>query len=272
VRLPGAVKPGGNREPVTHEMGHASNSKVKRILFIGAHPDDETFLFGGTLAKYAEEGAQVTVVCATRGERGKTGDVCRAEELPQVREQELRRACAALGIQDVRFLSYIDRELTKAPVEQIRRELVEVIRGTRPQLVLTFDPNGLNQHTDHVAISRFVCDAVWAAADPRWFPDWPAHRVQRVLWPTPILPYKLVDTANLPHQPGVDFVMDVHPWLQKKKEALCAHRTQLPGLRKLFFERENSEACLSIEALRIGFGPRPGVVPGRDLFEGIEEH
>lgn len=244
---------------------------MRRLLFIGAHPDDETFLFGGTLAKYVEEGAQVTVVCATRGERGKTGDLCSVQDLPRMREQEMHRACAALGIHDVRFLSYIDKELSKAPAEQIRRELVEAIRTTKPQIVLTFDPNGMNQHTDHLAISRFVSDAVSAAADPRWYPDVPPHRTVRLLWPAPIISYKQAETPELHAHAGADFLIDTRRWWRKKEAAICAHATQLPGLRKLFFERGNVEETLSVEALRVGYGPRPENLPGWDLFEGLPE-
>lgn len=239
---------------------------MRRLLFIGAHPDDETFLFGGTLAKYAAEGAQVSIVCATRGERGKTGGLCNTEELPRVREQEMFHACAALGVSDVRFLSYIDKELSKAPAEQIRRELVEAIRSLKPQAVLTFDPNGMNLHTDHRAISRFVCDAVTAAADPRWYPEWPAHAIERLLWPPPIVTYKLAETPALRRHPGVDFLIDTRPWWRQKEAAIRAHATQLPGLRKLFFERGSIEETLSVEAMRVGFGPRPKHPPADDLF------
>lgn len=241
----------------------------KRLLFVGAHPDDETFMFGGTLAKYAAEGVQVSIVCATRGERGKTGDVCSVEDLPRVREQELRSACGALGVHDVRFLSYIDKELSKAPVDKIRRELVEAIRGIKPQIVITFDPNGLNLHTDHRAISRFVSDAVAAAADPRWFPDIAPHTVERLLWSSPVITYKLAETPELARHPGVDFLIDTRPWWRKKEAAIRAHATQLPGLRKLFFERQGVEETLSVEALRLGLGSRPENPPAPDVFAGL---
>lgn len=243
---------------------------MRRLLFIGAHPDDETFLFGGTLAKYAAEGAQVSIVCATRGERGKTGGLCSVEELPRVREQEMMAACEALGVRDVHFLSYIDKELSKAPAEQIRRELVEAIRGIRPQIVLTFDPNGMNLHTDHRAISRFVSDAVAAASDPRWHPEWPPHTIDRLLWPPPIISYKLAETPDLARQSGVDFLIDTRHWWRKKEAAIRTHATQLPGLRKLFFERKSVEETLSVEAMRVGYGPRPEHPPAGDLFAGIE--
>jgi LmbE family N-acetylglucosaminyl deacetylase len=242
---------------------------VRRLLFIGAHPDDETFLFGGTLAKYAHEGAHVCAICATRGERGKTGDLCHREDLARLRQEEMYRACQALGISDVRFLSYVDRELNTAPAEQIRRELVLAIRDVKPQLVLTFDPNGMNFHPDHLAISRFVSDAIAAAGDPRYFGEVPSHKVERLLWPAPVLAYKQAETPALASHWGVDFLIDTGPWWRNKEAAIRAHATQLPGLRKLFFDGGNTERVLSLEALRMGFGPPTSVAPSADLFEGI---
>ena len=135
------------------------------ILFIGAHPDDETFC-AGTMAKYVQAGVRVAVVCGTRGERGATADLCSIEELPKVREAELRRSMAIVGLEpdDVFFLPYEDQKLSKAPVEEVRRELVRIIREVQPGVVVTFDPYGNNEHTDHLAISRFAADALAAAA------------------------------------------------------------------------------------------------------------
>src|SRR5581483_801784 len=144
---------------------------MRNLLIIGAHPDDETFFAGGTIAKYAGEGTRVSIVCATRGERGATANLCSIEELPKFREKELRDAAGILGVEDIQLLPYEDQKLAEAPIEEIRRYLVEAIRKTRPQIVITFDPNGTNQHPDHVAISRFTLDAIAAAADRRWYPE-----------------------------------------------------------------------------------------------------
>lgn len=85
----------------------------KSLLFIFAHPDDESFAAAGTAARYADEGARLALVTATRGDRGKCGDpaVCAPEELAGVREAELREAARIIVIGDVRVLDYRDREL-----------------------------------------------------------------------------------------------------------------------------------------------------------------
>jgi LmbE family N-acetylglucosaminyl deacetylase len=240
---------------------------VKRLLFIGAHPDDETFFAAGTLAKYAEAGVRISVVCATRGERGKTSALCCAEELPQVRERELVDAMAALGVTDVRFLPYQDKCLAEAPLEEIRRLLVEAIRRTRPQILITFDPHGANQHTDHVAISRFALDAVAAAADARWYPEaGSAHEVERLLWTPPTILYKLPEDADIPALPGSDFIIDTTPWTAQKTAAFQAHRTQFPGLKKLFFDNPSGRKTFGLEVFRLAWGKRPSKIPADDLF------
>src|SRR5437016_2191339 len=125
------------------------------LLFILAHPDDESFFAGGTIAKYAVAGIHVALVCATRGERGATADLCTIEDLPQVREDEVREAARVPGVRAVELLPYEDQQLSDAPLDEIRRHLVAAIRRQRPQIVVTFDPVGANQHPDHMAISRF---------------------------------------------------------------------------------------------------------------------
>jgi len=240
---------------------------VRRLLFIGAHPDDETFFAAGTMAKYAEAGARVSVVCATRGERGKTGELCRAEELPQVRERELVDAMKELSVTDVQFLPYQDQRLGDAPVEEIRCLLVGAIRRTKPQVVITFDTHGANQHADHLAISRFALDAAAAAADARWYPETgSAHQIDRLLWTPPTILFKLPEEADIPALPGSDFVIDTTRWTERKTAAFQAHRTQFPGLKKLFFDDPNGRRTFGMEVFRLAWGKRPANVPANDLF------
>jgi N-acetylglucosamine malate deacetylase 2 len=102
---------------------------VAGLLFLLAHPDDETFIAGGTIAKYAAAGVEIGVVCATRGERGKTGDICLRDDLARVREAEVRDAAQILGIRHLEILSYQDRMLASAPPDEIRRAMVAAFCG-----------------------------------------------------------------------------------------------------------------------------------------------
>ncbi len=137
---------------------------------------------------------------------------------------------AILGVGAIHFLGYTDRQLAEAPVEEMRRKLVTLIRQTRPEVVITFDPNGYNLHPDHMAISRFTSDALPAAADRRWFRELGApHQVKRLLWTPPIPPFPSLDLpeiTEMPTMPGADFVIDIKLWAEKKKAALRAYQTQ----------------------------------------------
>jgi LmbE family N-acetylglucosaminyl deacetylase len=233
------------------------------LLLVLAHPDDETFFAAGAIAKCAAGGVQVGVVCATRGERGATGEVCSIEDLPGVREAELRAAARVLGIHKTELLPYEDQKLSAAPPDDIRRQIVSAVRRARPQVAITFDPNGANLHPDHIAIGRFAMDAISAAADARWYPETgAAHTVERVLWPAPIPPFELGRKSDLGREAGIDFLIDIRMVGEVKRAALQAHRTQFPGLSKIF----STDDSLSWEAFRVGWGPRPGKVPAEDLF------
>jgi LmbE family N-acetylglucosaminyl deacetylase len=241
------------------------------LLICGAHPDDETF-FAGSMAKYIGEGVRVVLLCGTRGERGATADLCTIEELPCVREAELRLSMKILGLDacDVHFLPYEDQKLADAPLDETRKLIVEVVRSARPQVVAGFDLGGNNGHPDHVAMSRLTSDSLAAAGDPRWYREaGAAFAVPRLLWAPPIRPWLLSPGTNLAGHEGVDFLIDTTRWADRKAAAIRAHRTQLPGIKTLYFERGSPEYTLHQEAFRIAFGPRPAVLPGGDLFEGV---
>src|SRR5512136_1013163 len=155
------------------------------LMAVFAHPDDETFGVGGTLARYgADPEVRVVLVCATRGEAGEISDpqLSTAEHLGEVREQELRCACQKLGVDDLFFLGYRDSGMAGTPENQDPRALamadegeavgkiVAHIRRERPEVVVTFDERGGYGHPDHMAIHRFAKAAFAAAADPAMYP------------------------------------------------------------------------------------------------------
>lgn len=150
----------------------------RRLLAVFAHPDDETFGTGGTLALYAQRSVEVHLICATRGEVGEAPrELNRFASLAEMREDELRRAASALGLKAVYFLGYRDsgmpgsldnhhpQALVSAPLEQVARQVAGYIREVRPQVVITFDPIGGYRHPDHVAIHRATVEAFHIAGD-----------------------------------------------------------------------------------------------------------
>jgi N-acetylglucosamine malate deacetylase 2 len=243
-----------------------------RLLFIYAHPDDESFGAAGIARMYADRGADIAMVTATRGDAGRAGEppICSREELPARREAELRDAAKILGIGHVTVLDYFDKHLAEAPPDKIRRELVSAIRRHRPQIVVTFDPDGANLHPDHIAISRFAGDAIAAADDPRWYADTSnAHRVSRLLWTSPVLPWDVVKSPDLTKERGVDFLVDISKYRDTKAAALRAHRTQHVSINRHFFDLPDVDKILSIETFRQAFGPTLSNRPATDLFESL---
>jgi len=146
-----------------------------RLMAVLAHPDDESLGIGGTLAKYASEGVEVFLLTATRGDggryRGYRGDDARhpgAEALAVIREGELRAAASVLGIHDVALLDYRDQQLDRADPRRAIGDIAAHLRRVRPDVVVTFAPDGAYGHPDHIAISQFTTAAIVAAADPRF--------------------------------------------------------------------------------------------------------
>jgi LmbE family N-acetylglucosaminyl deacetylase len=168
----------------------------RRLVAVLAHPDDESLGFGGTLAKYADEGVEVSLVTATSGEAGRyrghpQGDPRHpgARTLKRIREGELRAAAAVLGIRDVTMLGYPDGALDETDPLAIVAQLAEHVRRLRPDVVLTFGPDGAYGHPDHIAISQFATAAVVTAAGSRSTHAAAAsHRVSKLYylaWPEP---------------------------------------------------------------------------------------
>lgn len=143
------------------------NKKLK-LMCVLAHPDDESLGTGGILAKYADEGVETFVVCATMGERGRFGS---AEESPgleivgNARESELLDAAKILAVKEIHFLDYIDADLDQANPKEIISKIVLHIRKIKPDVVVTFGPDGGYGHPDHIAISQFTTGAIVSAAD-----------------------------------------------------------------------------------------------------------
>ena len=128
------------------------------LMVILSHPDDESFSIGGTLAKYASAGVKVILICATRGELGIPN--ISPEETGKIREAELYAAVKVIGISDVIFLGYRDGDLISVNSDEIIFRLIEFLQAEQPQAVVTFGPDGISGHSDHIAMSQFVTQAV----------------------------------------------------------------------------------------------------------------
>ena len=214
---------------------------AESVVAVFAHPDDESLVAGGTLAACAAAGVDVVVVCATRGEWGPSApsSVPPGEALGRVRVAELHAACRELGAAAVESLGYRDGEVSDYEAAEIEADLTRVIRRRRAKAVVTFGPEGLYWHPDHVAVHSVTTAAVRALDDEGvapslYYATWPKGHVASLLanmnGRAPDL-----DVWGLPaeafgvEEDEITTVLDVRSQLEKKLRALRCHRTQLPG-------------------------------------------
>ena len=195
------------------------------LLAVFAHPDDECFRSGGTLALLAQSGVRVQVLTATRGEAGSCGDppVCRPAELPSVREGELRCACSALGIEPPIQLDYHDGALAAVDEQEGASRLLAVIRACQPQVLLTWPADGLSGHPDHMAVSRWVTLAFEQAAAGQPETSMALYHLA--------VPRSVADGLGMAHLSAlpdeeVDLAVDIAPVWHQKLAAIRCHRTQ----------------------------------------------
>ncbi len=148
----------------------AVENGTKRVLGVFAHPDDPEFFAGATFARWAAEGAEITFLMATSGDKGSADPEMTHERLAAMREDEERAAATVLGVKEVIFLRYPDGELV--PTLQLRRDIVRAIRQFKPDIVVTTDPTtwyserSIN-HPDHRAIGEATLAAVFPTARDR---------------------------------------------------------------------------------------------------------
>jgi len=230
-----------------------------RVLSIHAHPDDQEFTVGGTLAKWARAGSHVVTVCITSGGAGSNEhtppDMTR-EALVPIREEEQRQACRVLGIPDVVFLGFEDGML-QATLD-LRRELTRVIRRFRPDAVVCGDPtvryygSMYMNHPDHRAASDAALDAVFPSAETRLiFPELLAEGLE---------PHK-VRAVFIHGSDSPDTFIDISESLSAKLAALKEHRTQMgtwdptdmiTGWAKMQGAPRKLEAAESFRLMRLG--------------------
>ncbi|WP_018351569.1 N-acetyl-1-D-myo-inositol-2-amino-2-deoxy-alpha-D-glucopyranoside deacetylase [Longispora albida] len=280
----------------------------RSIVFVHAHPDDEAIGTGATMARYAAEGAQVTLVTCTLGEEGEIHVpelsgllAAEADQLGGYRIAELAAACQALGVSDHRFLGgagrYRDsgmmgtepnnhpRAFWGADLDEAAKHLVKVFEETRPQVLVTYDPNGFYGHPDHIQAHRVAMRACELAGDAA---------PQKVYWtavPKSVMAAGLAEFAGSSDNPfaGVESVDDLPfgtpdeeiaarieatAYGEQKLASLRAHATQIPPTSWLFTLAGGfGEEMMGVEYYTLAEGTKgPGVGPygwESDLFAGV---
>jgi N-acetyl-1-D-myo-inositol-2-amino-2-deoxy-alpha-D-glucopyranoside deacetylase len=252
----------------------------RTVLAVFAHPDDESLACGGTLARLADAGVRVILMCASQGEAGSISDAALVPDgnLGGVRTRELRDAAAILGVAEVIVLDHSDGNLRWKDSPQFENEIVDAVRRNRADAVITFDEDGLYWHIDHIGVHDRTWDAVasmGADAPPLYFVSMQrgvmrgivdaAHKggVTTVSSFWGITP----DVFGL-SAPAPSFVVDVRAWVPRKLAALRCHRTQMgPNNPMAWIDDEEARRWLGLEQFRRA----PIEATGAPLLEQIGE-
>lgn len=242
-------------------------------MVITAHPDDEAGNFGGSLSLYADRGVETAVVCLTPGEAAThRGEAKNDHELGALRRKEFSDSCNILNVSHAAVLEYPDGKLHRQDLYRVVSDLTLQIRDFRPQVLLTFGPEGsVTGHTDHSMASIFATLAFhWAGRNNR-YPDQitdgtPAHRTQKLYYATA--------DFTLPGRPPITLppysaIVDIGDHLETKIAAFKAHTTQAP-LWPLFEGAVRPRGPK--EMFHLSAWTKNGLVPQEtDLFAGVVE-
>jgi LmbE family N-acetylglucosaminyl deacetylase len=212
--------------------------KGRTIVAVFAHPDDESLACGGTLARLADLGARVVLVCASHGERGSHAGPVRDDALGNSRSTELRDAAGVLGIADLVLLDHPDGDLRWAQVSEFHAELVMLLRRYAPAAVITFGEDGLYWHLDHVAVFERTTTAVKALAEqapPLYYVTMPRGMMPQIVtaarargWtPPPKGFWSLEPAAFGIAAEAPTIVIDVADWVPRKVAAILCHKSQM---------------------------------------------
>jgi LmbE family N-acetylglucosaminyl deacetylase len=210
----------------------------RTVLAVVAHPDDESLACGGTLARLADAGLHVVVMCASHGECGSASGTDRNDELGRARVAEMREAAAALGVAEVIMFDHPDGDLRWAHVSEFHAELVLFMRHHMPIAVITFGEDGLYWHLDHVGVYERTTTAVrslGADAPPLYYVTMPTGVMPSVVavarargWAPPATGFWSLapEAFGIAAEPPT-IVMDVSAWVPQKLAAIRAHRSQM---------------------------------------------
>lgn len=221
-----------------------------KLMAVFPHPDDETMGLGSTFARYSAEGVETYLVCATHGERGwfvSEGPDPGWEGVAHIRAVELRCAAEHLGLQEVIFLDYIDGDVDLANSNEIVDKIVTHIRRIKPQVVVTFGPDGNYGHPDHIALSQFTASALVCAADASYKDanKQSSHRVAKLYYMVDSIDIvgvaneafggisMDVDGVTRHHIGWEDWQITTHldnsQYIEIVQKAMHCHKSQLPG-------------------------------------------
>lgn len=277
------------------------------LLAVLAHPDDESFGPGGTLARYAGEGVDVHIAIATDGAAGSVVAAFEEERerLAQVRQQELEAAVDVLG-GTLHTLGYRDSGYIGDPANEhpealinvdpaeITGRIVALIRQLQPQVVLTHDETGGYYHPDHIRVSEVTTAAFYAAGDSDQYPEaGPPFEPRRLYYTaipdrwlrvfTLIMRLRGQDPTRIGRNEDIDMTqvgrpiselharLNIFPYWETKKEASAQHQSQGGGGLSSFLPEWLAKRLLSTEYFMRAYPPVEDGTWEKDLFAGIKK-
>ncbi len=216
--------------------------KQPKIVYILAHPDDESFIVSGSIAKYSDKGVKVIYICATRGENGHGGGLkyqLPSDELKMIRIEELEKVCDLLGIDELYELDYPDGHLHELESSEPINRLVTYLRREKPDVVITFDSTGISGHLDHVTTHKWVTQAFHLSSNPfYWSNDLPPYTPAK-LYNLTVPAHHLVSILNSEEKEEeidskITTVINVKDYLEIKKAAIECHKSQCNNIKRIF--------------------------------------
>ncbi|MFI6509115.1 PIG-L family deacetylase [Streptosporangium sp. NPDC050855] len=270
-------------------------SEKLTLMAVHAHPDDEVLGTGGIFARYAEEGIRTVLVTCTNGEQGdapggvKPGEPGHDEAaVSALRLEELRASVAHLGIEHVELLGYRDSGMdgwdgnkaedafANVPVERAAARLAELMERYRPQVVVTYDENGGYGHPDHIQAHRIAMAATEACGIPAklYHTAVPREGIAELFEllraaGVPSEELELPDDFGVP-QEQITAMIDVAPYVERKRKALEAHASQGDSIFMLRMPPEAQQQVLGTEAFIRVINRVPGAADREDdLFDGL---
>lgn len=237
---------------------------TRSVLAVFAHPDDESLMCGGTLARLADAGIRVVLMCASRGEHGSISDPALVPDgdLGAVRVRELNEAAAVLGVAQVIALDHGDGDLRWHDVTEFHADIVAAIEHHRPEAVITFAENGLYWHLDHIGVHERTYTAVKSfgpGAPPLFYVTMPTGLIGEIVEAAHGKTGAPVDSSFWGIAPDAfgeqsmppSLVVDVRPWVGRKLTALRCHRTQMGSRNPLaWIEEQDARRWLGLEYFR----------------------